>query len=237
MHSLTLDLFTQSGTDLEAAQYRILAALTGMERSFHHNSLYPGLADLLELNAILETIRRNSDSLTRSGARTLTGVDLDKRSLIFDAVPADQAAVERTLELVTWAMPTIKRLSDEGLAMFDFVSQSMRVDEVGIVPLYRDEGYIVVPDHLGKVVHVFRYELSLFTADDEPYRAMKTVEVDTRPVAGVVPAPESIKMDLVATYKDLPNPATFLLDAELDFPFDATILPVAKRKLMRHLIS
>ena len=35
----------------------------------------------------------------------------------------------------------------------------------------------------------------------------------------------------------MPNPATFLMDTELDFPFDTTILPVAKRKLMRHLIS
>ncbi|MBK7032936.1 MAG: hypothetical protein IPH49_06685 [Ignavibacteria bacterium] len=49
--------------------------------------------------------------------------------------------------------------------------------------------------------------------------------------------PEDLKLALVEQHQDMPNPATFLMDSDLDFPFDETILPVAKRKLMRRLIS
>jgi hypothetical protein len=42
---------------------------------------------------------------------------------------------------------------------------------------------------------------------------------------------------LIAEHRELPNPATYLCQTELDFPFQETILPVAKRKLLRRLYS
>jgi hypothetical protein len=35
--------------------------------------------------------------------------------------------------------------------------------------------------------------------------------------------------------QDLPNPATYFFDTEEVFPYERTMLPVVKRRLMRHL--
>jgi hypothetical protein len=237
MGMLTLDMFTQGVTDLEATQYRVMAALAALRRDFRQNTLYPGLGDLIELASVLETISRNRDRYRSSLPQTLTGVDLEKKELMFNAVPADAESVERTFELLQWAMPFVKELTDEGVAMYEFVHQNLTIDPVGIMPLYRDEGYVFVPDHRTNVVHVLRYELSLYTADAEQYRAMRTVEIEAHVPTSPLETPEDLKLSLMESRTDMPNPATFLMDTDLDFPFDQTILPVAKRKLMRHLIS
>lgn len=237
MGALELGMFTQGGEDLERAQYRILSGMQRMSRGFRHNKLYPGLGELIELTSVLETIIANRNQHNSVIPRTLTGVDLERKQLTFDAVPADSGSVERMFELVGWALPEMKGLTEEGVAMFDFVSSNMRIDVVGMIPMYRDEGYAFVPDLKGNVFHVLRYELALFTAESEHYRAMKTIEVLTHDIAVVHEAPEDLKHRLIKEHVDLPNPATFIMETDLDFPFEETILPVAKRKLMRHLIS
>lgn len=237
MGALDLGMFTQGGEDLERAQYRILSGMQSMSRDLRHNRLYPGLGELIELTSVLETIMANRDQYNNVVPRTLTGVDLDRKQLTFEAVPADDGAVERMFELVGWALPELKCLTEEGVAMFDFVSSNMRIDVVGMIPMYRDEGYAFVPDLKGNVFHVIRYELALFTAESEHYRAMKTIELQTYDIPTVHEAPEDLKHRLIKEHVDMPNPATFIMDTDLDFPFVETILPVAKRKLMRHLIS
>ena len=66
---------------------------------------------------------------------------------------------------------------------------------------------------------------------------MRTVEIEAHVCSSILETPEDLKLTLMEHHKEMPNPATFLMDTDLDFPFDETILPVAKRKLMRHLIS
>jgi hypothetical protein len=238
MNTLSLELFTHPGRDVEAAQYRILAAVKELEHSFRHSKLYPGLSTLLETGAMLEAIRQNAAALNERSSQTLSGVDLDRKVLLFDDTRKPQdGEVERMLDLINWSLPLLKPLADEGMAVYDFVAQSMSIDTVGIMPMYRDEGYLLVPDLKSDVVHIFRFELALFTREDDKYRAMKTVELPVRPQRQVLEAPENVKLELVAAYSDLPNPATFLCGTDIDFPFDATVLPVAKRKLMRYLAS
>ena len=49
--------------------------------------------------------------------------------------------------------------------------------------------------------------------------------------------PEALKIDLIKEFPELPNPATYSFNIEVDFPFNETILPIAKRKLIRRLAA
>ena len=148
-----------------------------------------------------------------------------------------RCVIEQLFGLIDWALPAVKTVTDEGVAMFDFVNANLSIDVVGIMPIYRDEGYAFVSDRKENMLHVLRYEMSIFSDKDDNYRALKTVEIESRTIDAVIVAPEDVKLQLIERHRDLPNPATYLVDTDLDFPFDATILPVAKRKLMKHLIS
>lgn len=237
MASLTLDLFTHAFGDAEAAQYRVLAAIDAVARELRKVRLYPMLSELIETVAVLETIDRQSETIRKNGPRSLTGVDVEQTRLLYEASMHDAEDVARMMDLIAWALPQVKTLAEQGVAMFDFVSDHMRLDAVGIVPLYKDEGYVLVPDHDRDTLHIIRYEMSMIAANDGQYRAMRTLELASRSLHGIVPTPETIKLELIRSHKDLPNPATYVCDVDVELPFDETVLPVAKRKLMRYLIS
>jgi hypothetical protein len=40
---------------------------------------------------------------------------------------------------------------------------------------------------------------------------------------------------LVKRYKDLPNPATYLILSKMKFPYAETLMPVAKRLFVKHI--
>ena len=237
MAALDLEMFTNGVHDMEGARYRILAAINSAATQFRKNNLYPGLADAIELVSILDTIKDNREQYTSVLPSKLTGVDFENKALKFDTVKAEPETVDKMFELIEWAMPPLRTLTDEGVAMFDFVNQNLSLDVVGLMPMYKDEGYAFIPDRRDKKFHVLRYELSLYSHDDDSYRAMKTTEVESNELSEIIEPPEDVKLRLVEAYSDLPNPATYLFDTELDFPFEETILPVAKRKLMKELIS
>ena len=123
------------------------------------------------------------------------------------------------------------------LTQIERYEEDLHMEEVGIVPSYVDEGYLFVPDYESSQIHILRYNVSIFTGADERYRSLRTSHVKSVRHVPVALSPHTIKMELMEERKDLPNPATYSFDFELDFPYEATVLPVAKRKLMRYLCS
>jgi hypothetical protein len=82
-----------------------------------------------------------------------------------------------------------------------------------------------------------KYEISIFTGAGEKYRSLKTSLVKSVADSIIRQPAQTLKMELVQEYPELPNPATYAISTDLDFPFQETILPVAKRRLLRHLFS
>ncbi|HZZ74432.1 MAG TPA: hypothetical protein VFE04_00820, partial [Puia sp.] len=48
---------------------------------------------------------------------------------------------------------------------------------------------------------------------------------------------EQIKSELLNLKPDMPNPAVYAIETPLQFPLDETLLPVAKRSLVRYISS
>lgn len=237
MRNLDISMFTQGLDDAEAARYRIMAALDARAMEFNRTRLYPYLSELIELAKLLEGVMENGAHFSTSVRRSLSGIDMEQGKLLFHPDEHDEGTVTTMFELIEASLPNLRNLITEGMALFDFVSENMKIDSIGIVPIYRNEGYVFVPDLRDGVVHILRYQLSLFTAEDQQYRTLKTVEFLRRELSVIQEAPENVKLELVKDYSDMPNPATYMCDVEIDFPFEATVMPVAKRKLMRYLAS
>ncbi len=130
--------------------------------------------------------------------------------------------------LARWALPQVEAAITEGRTLYEFVSERAALRAVGLVPPYRDEGFLLVRDDAA--VCVLRYRMSPLAAPDGPYRALRTVPVDA--VLDPLAPPTAWKAALAAMAPDLAAPAAFRLDAEVDLPVDATLVPVAKRKLL-----
>ena len=103
------------------------------------------------------------------------------------------------------------------------------------MPVYRDEGYWFIPENRRSLLHLMRYEVSLFFSAGERYRRLKTSLIESVAERQVHTPAETIKLSLIERYRDLPNPATYRCETDLDFPYAETMLPVAKRKFMSTL--
>ena len=237
MTKLTLKTFLAGTGDVEAAQYQVLEGLKAYYNEFSHNRLYPSLSELVELHRALVEIITSMNDIQGHLPHELKEVDLEEGKLVYQTQEMSDDELARAADLIVWALPKIQKAIDEGVDIYNFVDEHIQIEQVGILPMYREEGYWFVPEHRAALLHLLRYELSLFTSANERYRRLKTVNIGEIEQRFIHRSPESIKLQLIEQYRDLPNPATYMCETDLDFPYNETILPIAKRKLMAHVFS
>ena len=233
----TLDLFTSPPEDLEIGQYHVLQGLKDCHERFAQNKLYPELSDLIHLLQSLEGILDAHAEMDENLAGDLEDVDLEQGALIRSAYQSSLPELDKIIELTSWAVPHIQESIVEGATIVDFVDDNMSITSVGLIPMYKQEGYWFVPDLRTELLHLLRYELALYSTSKERFRTLKTNELESLDDHQIRHSPESVKLHLIEKYHDLPNPATFNIEVDIDFPYQETVLPIAKRKLMRYLVS
>ncbi|MDH4069719.1 MAG: hypothetical protein OEV30_04790 [Ignavibacteria bacterium] len=235
--ALRFETILSGADDHEKRQFLLLHGLKEYSREFSQNRLYPFLSELTELYRTLTVLHEKQDELREHFPRELKEVDLERMELVYDQTEDHSQNIGEMVQLIEWALPLVRNVMEEGMEIFNFVEDHITIAEVGITPIYRDEGYWFVPDARAHMLHLLRYEVSLFTSANERYRTLKTRLLDSVGRDSPDNTPESIKWKLIRQYHDLPNPATFSCETELDFPYGETMLPVAKRKLMAHLFA
>jgi hypothetical protein len=230
-------VFISAEQDFEVRQYQILNALATVRSDFTHNRIYPTLGELNELYTTLSRISRSAGGIRSELPRRITGLDLKTQRIIYESINLSPRDIEAVEELINWSLPLIQRTIEEGQMIFNFVDENLGVEEVGIVPSYTEEGYLMIPEPQRRLLHVLRYEVSIFSGPDQRYRNLKTVTLQSIPLGLIEHSPMTIKRQLIERHHDMPNPATYLFRTDLDFPYAETILPVAKRKFMRRLFQ
>lgn len=237
MQRLTLETFLSAPPDMESAQFQILAHLKTYYDEFRHTRLYPALADLIDLTKTLEGILQEQAGLEHRLPHELKTIDWVNQKLVFEPIPVPSGDVERVLDLIRWALPRIYAAIEEGRRVYDFVDENLHLEEVGLMPMYREEGYAFIPEHRASLLHLLKYEVSLFTAEHCRFRTIKTRLLKSLKQQFIQLSPEYLKLQLVEEHHELPNPATFQFATDFDFPYAETILPVAKRKLIARICS
>ena len=237
MAELRLNHFLNAVHDYESAQYKVLDKLQKARAAFSKNIVYPYLSSLVKLYESLQVIVTGMEHVKQGLPRRLESIDLNTHTLKYEYTTLDQDQMTVVKELVNWGMPFIQEAIEEGRTIFEFVENNLYIGEVGLIPSYVEEGYLIVPDLNDSALHILKYDVSLFTDAKERYRSLRTAHMKTIPGRRISRSPHSIKLELIEENRELPNPATYLCNMEIAFPFEETVLPIAKRKLMRYLYT
>jgi hypothetical protein len=234
---LSLTLFTKVEDDLEKRQYVILAELKKISGQFQYYKVYPHLSFLVDLHRTLKDVIGHITDLRDRFPKRISKIDWVNQAIEHDVVFVDGTDLKRVEELIVWAIPLIEKTIQEGAAIHDFVSEGLTVEHVGIVPNYMEEGYFFLPDNRKKKLNLYRFEVSIFQSAEDRYRTLKTKLLKSLKKEFAEISPNSVKLDLIKEEQELPNPATFSFHTDLDFSFNNTILPIAKRKLTQKIYS
>lgn len=237
MNGLNLSVFVSPDRDWEKTQYKILAGLKEYQSELNKKRVCPALTELINLSSLLEEILKQKASLNYSFPKQIKGFDVQSNSVMYETLECINEDLEFYFDIIDWALPKIKAIIEEGIILYEFVENNININHVGILPIYRDEGYFLVTNPKESKVQVHRFECSLFTSNKEKYRTLKTQFIKGFENSMLDKTPENVKLELMKEFKELPNPATYVCETDIDFPFSETVFPIAKRKLMAKLAA
>ncbi len=236
MKTLSETWFADGYIDFELKKYTLLAYLQEVNKYFDENKLYPQLADVIFHYNNLAAFRQNKKYLQEQFPKKLSGIQLEKLQMLYEQMIEDDELMQELEEIISYSAGKIRNTITNGTEIYEFVENQLNIFPVGIVPLEINEGYFFLSEGAYKQTRVYQYRLSIFRKKEEKYRSIKTEFVDYWQ-RSVVNTYENIKTELIRRKKDFPNPAVYCIETELRFPIDETLLPVAKRSLVRYISS
>ncbi|MES2891293.1 MAG: hypothetical protein V4725_04750 [Bacteroidota bacterium] len=234
MKMLSETWFAEGYIDFELKKYTLLAYLQEINTGFKQNKLYPQLADIIfHYNNVL-AFRDNKKLMQDQFPKRLTGVQLEKLSLLYKQVIDDDELMKELEDIVHYAAGKMQTTITNGAEIYDFVEEKIVLMPVGLVPLDISEGYFFLNNGHRKDTLVYQYRLTIFEKHDEKYRGIKTDFIDCwhRSISTTY---EQIKSELIRKKTDLPNPAVYAMETSFHFPVEETLLPIAKRYLVKFI--
>ncbi len=234
MDHLKDNWLTDGLIDFEYKKYVLLAYLKRVKESFGRVELYPHLSDLVFHYRNLVSLKENKGLIVSSFPRELSLENLRTLELNYRKIIEDDAVMQEIESIMQFALPQLKNSVEEGSAIYEFVESKCELTAVGVVPLYMQEGYMFITQPPEKETNIYRYQTTVYNQSQEPLRGIITHWV-TKTSYSLNNTYENIKRNLIRQYHDLPNPAAFLIVSQMQFPYQSTLVPVAKRLLIKHL--
>lgn len=234
MKTLSETWFAEGRIDFELKKYTLLAYLQEVTSHFNENKLYPQLADIIFHYNNIIAFRENKKYLQEHFPKKMTGIQMEKLQLLYEQMIGDDELMQELEDIIHYSAGKMKNAIKNGTGIYEFVEDKIEITPVGLVPLDTQEGYFFLSSGNVSSTDVYHYRLSIFEKHDEKYRSIRTLFIDNwkRSISSTY---EHIKSELITRWKDLPNPAVYSIETSLRFPVDETILPIAKRRLVKFI--
>ena len=225
---------TTNHIDFEYKKYILLAYLQHVNDCFEETKLYPALSELVKHYRNLVALRDQKNSLYNSFPEKLNSADLQNFKLVYEKLSNDDRLMVELESIINFSIPQFEQHLAEGQKIYDFIESKLNIYPIGIVPLHTDAGYLLLKNGDKNETVVFEYQITIFDQPTERYRAIGVQYVNSfeKTLRNTY---ENIKSDLLRYNKNLPNPATYVIESELTLPFEDTLLPLAKRTLVKYL--
>ncbi len=234
MKQLSETWFAEGFIDFELKKYTLLSYLQQVSACFNENKLYPQLSDLIFHYNNLNAFRENKRFLQEQFPKRVSGLQLERLQLLYEQMIEDNEVMQELEDIINFSATQMKSTITSGTELYDFVENKITITPIGLVPLDVQEGYFFLSAGNNRNTRVYQYRMSIFEKHDEKYRAMRTafVQHEERSLASTY---ESIKQQLIRYNSSMPNPAVYSIETEYNFPIEETLLPVAKRSLVKYI--
>lgn len=236
MKTLSETWFADGYIDFELKKYTLLAYLQEVNKYFNQNKLYPQLADIIFHYNNLVAFRENKKYLQEQFPKKLNGIQMERLQVLYEQMIEDDELMHELEDIIQYSESLIKNTITNGTEIYEMVEEKLTIFPVGIIPIEVNEGYFFLSGGNYKQTRVYQYQLSIFEKHDAKYRSIKT-EFIYNQARNFINTYESIKSDLIRNRKTLANPAVYCIETELNFPVDETLLPIAKRSLVRYITT
>lgn len=236
MKTLPLDWLTQGHIDFEYKKYLLLAYLTQVRHFFETNHLYPVYTDLKRHINYLRFLKVNKHIIEQKFPRVLMGIDLERGHLQYKSGVIASPYIKALEDIMDYALTVMCAAESKGKSIDDMVQHTIHIEPIGVLPIYKKEGFVFVTIGLSGQVKIYRYSLGRIgrLSTDLMNIKMKLIGFEQKSIYSTFTA---LKNEIIKKEKTLPNAAVFLISYNLDYPYHSTWWPVAKRILCGYLAA
>jgi len=208
--------------------------LQEVKANYASSRVYPWLAEMIDHYRNTLAVKENGEKLKAKGE--LKGINWKKMKLEFEKSSEEFELMNEIKSIIEFALPLMQQNIHEGKGIYDQVEENLKLQAVGITPLKTDEGYLLLKCDGETAIHIYNYQLSFYTLQDERVRSLRTEYLGPREITFSY-TPEKIKQDLILEKKELPNPAVYTIQCNMHVPLQETLLPIAKRYFVSRIAA
>jgi hypothetical protein len=234
MEKLSDNWITEKHIDFEYKKYVLLAYLQHVSERFDETRLYPALSELVNHYRNLKALKENKQAMFDSFPEKLTQADFNNFKLVYEKLCEDDKLMQEIESIIDFSIPQFEKYLREGKKIYDFIESKISIFPVGIVPLNAEAGYLMLKSGKNSETRVYEFQVTIFDQPTERYRGIYLQYLSSYEKT-LVNTYEHIKHDLILYNKNLPNPATYVIETELVLPIEDTFLPLAKRTLVKYI--
>lgn len=235
METLSENWMTERLIDFEYKKYVLLDYIQKVESHFKEQKLYPDFAELIAHYKNLIALKNNTESLENGFKKTVKGIDYEKLKLIYENTINDETLYELK-KIIEFSEPLFIDELQKGKNIFDFAEQNILTNHIGILPIYKKEGYFILYPYQSRQVFAYYYTFSKINLLQQEVYGLNCKYFSSY-ILSLSNTVDKLKLDLIDANPSLPNPAVYLFKAKADLPNDETFLPIAKRLLYKNLIN
>lgn len=235
MATLSENWITENLIDFEYKKYVLLGYLQHVEEHFNEQKLYPDFAELIAHYRNLIALKNNTSALENSFKKNVKGIDYNTFSLVYENSITDES-LNDLKQIIAFSEPLLANELHKGKNIFDFAEQHILTNHIGILPIYKTEGYFILYPYQAKQVLVYNYTFSKINLLQQEVYGLNCSYVSNYTISLAKPV-DKIKSDIIDANPHLPNPAVYLFKANAELPNDETFLPIAKRLLYKSLTT
>lgn len=236
MKTLSKNWLTEHVIDAEYKRYVLLAYLADVHQNFDERKLYPHFSELIDHYNQLVALKENTQNLYNAFPEQAKQLDMENLRINYEKIVQNDKLMAELEEIIDFSIPQFHHYLKAGKEIYDYIESRLRVEPVGVVPLYTNEGYMFVLYPNSHETAVYEYQITIYTEKEEKYRALYTTHIATYN-RSIINTPEHMKIELIRAIPKLPNPAVFAIESEIELPYLETYLPIAKRALVKKLAA
>jgi hypothetical protein len=192
------------------------------------------LSELLQHYQNLIDLKSGRESLKQSFPKTLASADFEQWKLEYKPRENENDFFEMMDALLQYSIPAMKSSLEEGSDLYRHVEKNLHITEIGLRAPSVENGYFFLCAPPKKEARIYQYNLTRVHLPDGPYRALH-VSYLSQMQLNFTTTFERAKTDLIRSAGPNAGWATYLIESEVYVPWEESLLPVAKRRLVEYL--
>ncbi|NWF49081.1 MAG: hypothetical protein HXY49_00905 [Ignavibacteriaceae bacterium] len=234
MSSFKFEDLLSYDADWETIQYSFLKKVKEINSCFKKFKLYPALDEVILLVTKIENLLKKKIEQKFLLEKEVEGSLINDIIYVADSPKNISSEKDKIIELLRWSLSLLKDSLTEGMVIYEFVNSNLKIRQIG-KSTNRTEGYFVIKDIKKSLLLINHYSSSTLNLSETGYETIDTKILRAIPFTLVDKSLEDILFDFKRHITGISNPALFVIDSEIDFPYFETILPVLKDKLQEEI--